>query len=52
MTHKVYNVLFNKIFRQISTRIALFANMPIVKLEKAAIHRELTAIGDTPVSPT
>lgn len=41
--------VFDKIFRQISTRISLFANMPIEKLEKAAIHRELKAIGTSPV---
>lgn len=49
-TDEQKRVVFDKIFRQISTRISLFANMPIDKLEKAAIHRELTAIGSHPVS--
>jgi arsenate reductase len=47
----VKRAAFDKIFRQISTRISIFANMPLEKLEKAAIHRELKHIGENPVSP-
>ncbi|WP_287955631.1 arsenate reductase ArsC [Achromobacter sp.] len=38
--------VFEKIFRQISARINIFANLPIAALDKAAIHRELQQIGE------
>lgn len=39
--------VFEKIFRQISARINIFANLPIAALDKAAIHRELKQIGES-----
>ena len=39
---------FDKIFRQINTRISVFANLPLATLDKAAIHRELKGIGQQP----
>ena len=48
-TDEQKRAVFDKIYRQISTRISLFANMPLDKIEKAAIHRELKVIGNTPV---
>jgi arsenate reductase len=50
-TDDVKRAAFDKIFRQLSTRISIFANMPLEKLDKAAIHRELKNIGENPVSP-
>lgn len=37
--------VFEKIFRQISARINIFANLPLATLDKASIHRELKQIG-------
>ena len=43
--------VFEKVFRQISARISIFANLPLATLDKAAIHRELKQIGaDTPAA--
>ena len=40
--------VFEKVFRQISARINIFANLPLAALDKAAIHRELKQIGAEP----
>ncbi|CAM3886574.1 arsenate reductase ArsC [Bordetella tumulicola] len=37
--------VFDKVFRQISARINIFANLPLATLDKAAIQRELKDIG-------
>lgn len=37
--------VFSKVAKQIHTRITLLNNLPIAKLEKAAIKREMDAIG-------
>src|SRR3546814_16547892 len=37
--------VFEKVFRQISTRIHVFISLPLAALDKAAIHRELKEIG-------
>lgn len=42
--------IFEKVFRQISARINIFANLPIAALDKAAIHRELQQIGEHPAT--
>ena len=39
---------FDKIFRQIMNRVQLFVNLPLATLDKAAMQRELRAIGSTP----
>lgn len=39
---------FEKIFRQLSARINIFAHLPLATLDKAAIHRELKQIGAAP----
>lgn len=41
---------FEKIFRQIVARMNTFVNLPLEKLDKLAIHREITQIGATPVA--
>ncbi|CAB3906094.1 arsenate reductase ArsC [Achromobacter mucicolens] len=46
-TDEVKRRVFEKIFRQISARINIFANLPIAALDKAAIHRELKQIGES-----
>ena len=43
--------VFEKVFRQISTRIHVFISLPLAVLDKAAIHRELKDIGATAVEP-
>lgn len=43
--------VFEKVFRQISTRIHVFISLPLAALDKAAIHRELRDIGATAVEP-
>ena len=40
--------VFEKVFRQISSRINIFTSLPIAALDKAAIHRELKQIGTEP----
>ncbi|MGE8619887.1 MAG: arsenate reductase ArsC [Achromobacter spanius] len=40
--------VFEKVFRQISSRINVFTSLPIAALDKAAIHRELKQIGAEP----
>jgi len=40
---------FDEVFRQIMTRSQVFANLPLTTLDKQAIHREMRAIGATPV---
>ncbi|RBL82106.1 arsenate reductase ArsC [Streptomyces cavourensis] len=40
--------VFEKVFRQISARINIFANLPLAALDKAAIQRELKQIGAEP----
>ncbi len=40
------HAVFDKVYRQISSRISLFANMPVEKHDKVAIHHELTAISN------
>lgn len=40
--------VFEKVFRQISSRINIFTSLPIAALDKAAIHRELKQIGAEP----
>ena len=40
--------VFEKVFRQISSRINIFTSLPIAALDKAAIHRELKQIGVEP----
>lgn len=40
---------FDEVFRQIMTRSQVFANLPLTTLDKQAIHREMRAIGETPV---
>src|SRR3546814_17661773 len=37
--------VFEKVFRQISSRIHVFISLPLAALDKAAIHRELKDIG-------
>lgn len=37
--------LFDKVFHQIESRVRLFVNLPLEKLDQAAIKREITAIG-------
>lgn len=36
---------FNKVFRQLMTRMNIFVSLPLQMLEKNAIHMELNAIG-------
>lgn len=43
--------VFEKVFRQISTRIHMFISLPLAALDKAAIHRELKEIGATAPTP-
>ncbi|MDE2598416.1 MAG: arsenate reductase ArsC [Rhodocyclaceae bacterium] len=40
---------FDEVYRQIMTRAQVFANLPLTTLDKQAIHREMRAIGETPV---
>lgn len=40
---------FAKICRQITNRVNAFISLPIAKLDKVAIQREMKSIGDTPV---
>ena len=40
---------FHKVFRQIMTRVNVFASLPLHMLEKNAIHHELKAIGESAV---
>lgn len=40
---------FQRIFRQIMTRMNIFVSLPLQMLEKNAIQREIQAIGDTTV---
>lgn len=37
--------VFDKVFRQIMTRAQIFASLPLATLDKAAIQREMQAIG-------
>ncbi|MDE2599749.1 MAG: arsenate reductase ArsC [Rhodocyclaceae bacterium] len=37
--------VFDKVFRQIMTRAHIFASLPLATLDKAAIQREMQAIG-------
>ena len=39
--------VFHQVFRQIMARINLFVSLPLHMLEKAAIKREMDAIGDS-----
>jgi arsenate reductase (thioredoxin) len=39
---------FDTVFRQIMGRVQLFVNLPLALLDKAAIRREMQAIGQTP----
>ena len=41
--------VFNRIFRQIMTRMNIFVSLPLHMLEKNAIQREIQAIGETSV---
>ncbi len=41
---------FDTVFRQIMGRVRLFVNLPFDTLDKAAIKREMQAIGKTPAS--
>lgn len=41
--------VFNRIFRQIMTRMNIFVSLPLPMLEKNAIQREIQAIGETAV---
>ena len=40
---------FDTVFRQIMARVRIFVSLPLNTLDKAAIHREMKAIGATPV---
>ena len=40
---------FDTVFRQIMARVRVFVNLPLATLDKAAIQREMKAIGSTPV---
>ena len=40
---------FDSVFRQIMARVRIFVGLPLATLDKAAIHREMKAIGATPV---
>ena len=40
---------FDTVFRQIMARVRVFVNLPLATLDKAAIQREMKAIGATPV---
>jgi len=40
---------FAKIFRQITNRVNAFISLPIAKLDKVAIQREMKSIGDSQV---
>lgn len=42
---------FQTVFRQIMCRVRAFVNLPLDKLDEAAIKREIVAIGKTPVDP-
>jgi arsenate reductase len=39
---------FDGVFRQIMNRVRTFVNLPLEKLDKAAIGREMQSIGNTP----
>ncbi|HEU4851324.1 MAG TPA: arsenate reductase ArsC [Telluria sp.] len=41
---------FEKIYRQIMARVRTFVSLPIEKLDRQAIKREIDTIGDTPVA--
>ncbi|WP_377705510.1 arsenate reductase ArsC [Pseudoduganella sp. UC29_71] len=43
------HAVFNRIFRQIMTRMNIFVSLPLHMLEKNAIQREIQAIGETSV---
>ena len=48
-TDEQKRAVFDKVFRQIMTRVNSFVNLPLHMLEKNAIQREITAIGETAV---
>lgn len=41
--------VFDKVFRQISTRIKLFTSLPVATLDRTAIQHEMRRIGNHPV---
>jgi arsenate reductase len=41
--------VFNKVYRQIMTRVSQFVNLPLHVLDRNAIQREMRAIGEKPV---
>ncbi|MGC9162295.1 MAG: arsenate reductase ArsC [Thiomonas sp.] len=42
---------FQRVFRQIMCRVRAFVSLPLDKLDRAAIQREISTIGQTPVEP-
>ncbi len=44
--------VFDKVFRQIMSRMRIFVNLPLATLDRAAIHREIRGIGDIHPSDT
>lgn len=48
-TEEQKRAAFNKVYRQILTRMNLFTSLPLHMLEKNAIQAQLSAIGTTPV---
>ncbi|MBD8529338.1 MULTISPECIES: arsenate reductase ArsC [unclassified Massilia] len=43
---------FHKVFHQIRMRISTFVSLPLERLEKNAIHREVSALGRPPAQGT
>ena len=41
--------VFNRVYRQIMTRVSQFVNLPLHVLDRNAIQREMRAIGEKPV---
>lgn len=48
-TDEQKRAVFDKVFRQIMTRVNSFVNLPLHMLEKNAIQREIKAIGENAV---
>lgn len=51
-TDEVKRAAFDKIFKQIMTRMNAFVNLPMHMLDKQAVQREIKKIGDIAVATT
>lgn len=48
-SYEVKRKAFDKVFRQILTRVQLFVNLPLAMLDQGSLKQELKAIGETAV---